>query len=273
MKTLKKSVREWYKNIIFNLSAKNSWLIKLFYTRFYQPKKGSLSSFYHSYSLESPHIFVIQVGANDGINHDPIHKFIKRDGWSGILIEPQPYVFRNKLHPLYRRNQNIALENIAISQENCLMDMYRLSFTNERWATGLTTFDKEVLQKRVNSGGVDFTAQKQGVKTPEKREDYIENFKVEAKSFDFLIEKYQTKKVDVLQIDAEGFDFELVKLFDLGKCQPDVVVFEADHISEQDFEEVESYLNSHSYVFKKVGRDVLAVNKSATIANKVFKAF
>lgn len=273
MKTFKKIVREWYKNIVFNLSAKNSWIIKFFYSHFYQPKKGTISSFYNIYSRELPQIFVIQVGANDGINHDPIHKFVKRDEWSGILIEPQPYVFRNKLHPLYRRNQNVALENIAISHENCLMDMYRLSFTKERWATGLTTFDKEVLQKRVNAGGVDLNAKKQGVKTPEKKEDYIENFKVEAKSFDFILAKYQTKKVDVLQIDAEGFDFEIVKLFDLSKRKPEVVVFEADHLSEKDFVQVGDYLNNHNYIFKKVGRDVLAVNRNAHIANKAFREF
>ncbi len=273
MKTFKKLIREWYKNIVFNLSANNSTLFKFFYSHFYKPKKGSLSSFYNIYSRKMTQIFVIQVGANDGINHDPIHKFIKRDRWSGILIEPQPFVFRNKLHPLYRRNQNIALENIAISNENCLMDMYRLSFTNERWATGLTTFEREVLQKRVDAGGVDFTANKQGVITPARKEDYIENFKVEAKSFDFLLEKYQVKQVNVLQIDAEGFDFEVVKLFNLSKNQPDVVVFEADHLSEDDFKEVGSYLTVNNYRFKKLGRDVLAVHTSATVALKVFDEF
>jgi FkbM family methyltransferase len=268
--SIKKSVRQFYKNIVFRLSAKNSVIFKFFYTYLYNPSKGSLAQFYNEYSKEKDQVFVIQVGANDGINHDPIHKFIKRDNWYGILIEPQPYVFRNLLHPLYRRDQNIALENIAISDQNQLMDMYRLSFCQERGATGLTTFDKEVLKSAVDSGRIDDIAKREGVDTPTSREAYIESFKAEAKSFAFLFEKYAVKHVDVLQIDAEGFDYEVIKLYDLTQNKPEVLVFEVDHLSNTEFKEVEEHLHSNSYKFVKIGRDVVAVNHNASKASRIF---
>ena len=43
--------------------------------------------------LRGGSFFFIQVGANDGITVDPIHKYIIEYHWNGILIEPQPGVF------------------------------------------------------------------------------------------------------------------------------------------------------------------------------------
>ena len=31
----------------------------------------------------------VQVGAHDGVMHDPLRKFILNNNWQGILIEPQ----------------------------------------------------------------------------------------------------------------------------------------------------------------------------------------
>ena len=267
---IKKQLVSSYKKIVFNLSARNSILFKFFYRYLYKPSKGSLSYFYDKLSRQMKSIFVVQVGANDGINHDPIHKFIKRDGWSGVLIEPQPDVFRHKLFPLYRRNKGIHLENIALCNEVGLMDMYRLSFCAERWATGLTTFHLKTLKDKVDSGSIATTARNNGVEPPQNKEDFIEKIKVETKSFPFLFEKYNIKQVDVLQIDAEGYDFEIIKMFNVAKHQPKVVVFETDHINATTYKEIENYFTANNYLCKRVARDTLAVNKNFKIGVDLF---
>ena len=64
-------------------------LFNLYYRYFYKPK-DVLSSFLNNLSKSKKgKIFFIQIGANDGQWNDPIYKFIRRDRWSGILIEPQ----------------------------------------------------------------------------------------------------------------------------------------------------------------------------------------
>lgn len=210
-------------------------------------------------------VFVIQIGANDGINHDPIHKFIKRDGWKGVLVEPQPDVFRHKLFPLYRRNKGIHLENIALCDELGLMEMYRISFSTERWATGLTTLDFKTLKDKVDSGSIATTARNNGVEPPKRKEDFIEKIKVETKSFEFLFDKYNIQNVDVLQIDAEGYDYEIIKMFNIEKHQPKVVVFETDHLDAETYKEVENHFEKNNYLIKKISRDTLAVNKNFKI--------
>lgn len=258
---MKTFFKKSYKNFIFRLSARNSFIFRIFYSYLYFPKKGSLAYFYDQLSRRSKSIYAIQVGANDGLNHDPIHKFIKRDHWQGLLLEPQTYVYRNKLFPLYLKDSGVMMENVALSSEIGLMEMYRLSFTNDRWATGLATFDKKTLDKKVVRGDIDTLAKKNGVKLPASKEDYIESFKVETKSFDFLMEKYNISKVDVLQIDAEGYDFEIVKMFDLAKNKANVVVFEHSHIGKEEYGKVLDYFSTNNYEVKSYNADTIAVCK------------
>src|SRR3989442_714337 len=45
------------------------------------------------YSRETHDFFVLQIGACDGVMADPIHKWIKKYKWQGILVEPQKKEF------------------------------------------------------------------------------------------------------------------------------------------------------------------------------------
>ncbi len=259
---MKKFFFQAYKRFIFNLSAKNSFIFKFFYKYFYKPSPGSLSYFYDQVSQDLKDVFVIQIGANDGINHDPIHKFVKRDNWQGVLVEPQPDVFRYQLFPLYMQNKGIYMENIAISDEIGLMDMYKISFSTERWATGLTTFHKPTLQDKVDRGDVDIIAKRKGIKMPSDKSKYIDQVKVEAKTFDFVRAKYQIGTVDVLQIDVEGFDFEVIKLYDLSKNKPKVIVFESRHLSDEEYGAAEGYFAKNDFTIKRVKGDSIAVRNN-----------
>jgi len=261
MLRLKRVFKSLYSGLIFSASANNSWLIKFYHLYLYNPRKHSLAYFYDQLSRNQSDIFVVQVGANDGITHDPIHKFIKRDGWNGLLLEPQPYVFRNKLFPLYLKNNGISLENVALGESIGLMDMYKVSFTNDRWATGLSTFHLPSIEKKIDNGEIKRLAKKHGVKLPVETSEYIDNLKVEVKTFDFLFEKYAIDEIDILQVDAEGFDFEIIKMFDLSRNSAKVVVFEYSHINDSEFTEVVvPYFEEHGYRIKKCKADAIAVS-------------
>ena len=129
---MKKPIKALYKKLIFRLSSNNSFLITGFYRYFYRPKKGSLPLLLSEYSkARSDQFTVIQVGANDGITHDPIHKFIKRDNRKGILLEPQPHLFPG-LTRLYRKNKGITILNAAIGNEDGTTLIYKIGFSDAR---------------------------------------------------------------------------------------------------------------------------------------------
>ena len=44
--------------------------------------------------------YFVQIGAHDGIMHDPLHKFLSKNEWSGILVEPQKDAFSLLTRPI-----------------------------------------------------------------------------------------------------------------------------------------------------------------------------
>ena len=261
--SIKNKARSFYKDLTFNLSASNSPIFMAYYRQFYKPKPGTIAAFADYFSRKNKNLTVIQVGANDGFNHDPIHKFIKRDKWKGILLEPQSEVYHQYLEKLYRKSEGIHTINAALDYKDGEGTIYKVSFSNARWATGLTSFDRSVLEKAVQSEHVKSCARKEGVQIPERVEDRIKEEKIRAISSQTLIRQYGIKQIDWLQIDTEGFDYEVIKMFDIENTKPTVIVFEHYHFSEEDRQNCLDHLHEHGYELKMYGRDVLAV-KSPT---------
>ena len=53
--------------------------------------------------------------------------------------------------------------------------------------------------------------------------------------------------VDLLHIDAEGYDLELLKLFDFERITPPIVRFEHVHLSRSDWDEAVRLLARYGY--------------------------
>src|SRR5947209_5761746 len=64
--------------------------------------------------LQRPDLIVVQVGAYDGNSGDPLHRFISRHQVRGILVEPQPLIFR-RLQATYSGRTNLTLVNAAVT--------------------------------------------------------------------------------------------------------------------------------------------------------------
>ena len=58
----------------------------------------------------------IQIGAFDGMTADPLHKYVGKYGWRGVLVEPQPRS-ADQLRELYRGNDRIVVVQAAVDQE------------------------------------------------------------------------------------------------------------------------------------------------------------
>lgn len=257
---MKRQIKSALQQLRFNLSANDSLLFRVNYKYFYTPKKGSLSEFLSEYSKNIGDTFtVIQIGANDGITHDPIHKFIKRDRWNGVLLEPQRYVFDKYLSKIYHKHPNITVLNAALGEQDGQAKIYKIGFSKARWATGLTTFDKSTLEKAFETGHVQRKCEKEGVKIPADKRQHIVEEEVEIISVKSLLERHKIDQIDLLMIDTEGFDFEIIKLFDIGKTAPGAIVFEHSHLSETDYTACIDLLQKYDYVVRKDGANTAAI--------------
>jgi FkbM family methyltransferase len=260
---MKEAYKKFYKKFRFNLSANNNPVFIGFYRFFYSPSKGSISAFLDEFSKFHDTVNVVQIGANDGITHDPIHKFIKRDQWNGVLLEPQKHVFPT-LEKLYAKNKGIKTLNAALGDSDGKTNLYKIGFSNSRWATGLATFNKEVLEEAFENGYVEKWAGVDNTPIPTNKEEQIIAEEIQVTSTDTLLQSNNLSKVDFLQIDTEGFDFEVIKLF-LGntlEIKPTGIIYEHFHLSNEDIKKCESFLHENGYITKQYGGNTAALLKS-----------
>lgn len=255
-------IKTLFKRLLFFIGAHNILLHKIYYRKFYKPREGSLSELIDNFSRKNKEVVFVQVGANDGFFNDPLYKFIKRDNWRGVLLEPQHYVFNTFLKHLHKGNDNIHTLNAALDRVDQTRTIYKIAFSKSRWATGLTSFKKEVLEESIDSGHVARCAKRYGEPLPEKREDFIAEEKINCISVDTLIDKYKLEPLHWLQIDTEGYDFEIIKMFQIEKTKPTVIVFENSHLSVEDKDACEALLRTNGYRTSFISENTIAINKS-----------
>lgn len=260
----KARAKAFYKNIVFRMSANNNFIFISFYRHFYKPGKGSIDEFTSRYSTSKERVTVVQIGANDGINNDPIHKFIKRDHWHGVLLEPQRFVFQKYLQPLYRKTGGIVVFNAALDVRDGQKPIYKVAVSESRWATGLSSFNRGALEAAVKSGYIEREAIKEGAPLPENKNDYITEEQVECISTESLIKRFGLEKIDWLQIDTEGFDFEIIKMFNIGVTRPEVIVYENLHFGPEQQKECLEFLVKNGYLCRTFGPNTLAMRLPAT---------
>jgi len=154
--------------------------------------------------------FFIQIGANDGIRNDPIYHMVTNHNVRGIVMEPVPSIFK-KLQDNYKEYPKVEPLNLAIHNTKKENIIYQVNPKLEKYgdrATGTPSFFKE--HHKLNN--ID-------------ESDIIE-VPVKCVSLNELIELYQIKKIDLLQIDTEGYDYEIIKMIDFSKIKPSIISFE-----------------------------------------------
>lgn len=164
------------------------------------------------------HVFVLQVGANDGVTNDPIHPFVDEYRWKGLLLEPLSDIFE-KLQQNYKGEAGIELCNAAMADQNGSMTFYRVTGGAEvpEWCDRIGSFSREtVLSHKHRFPAI---------------ERYITEQAVDVLSFNTLVDRYSIQGIDVVMIDAEGYDYEILQQIDLVRFRPKLVVYEQIHLS------------------------------------------
>lgn len=252
------STKKRLKNIRLLLLGLDPGFMRLYYKFRYKPKTGSIAQIIEQNAKDVHDFRFLQIGGNDGFVKDPIFKFVKRFSWKGIIVEPQKEVFTKRLCKTYRFEKNVILENIAIADKICTKKLYKLGISNSRWATGLASFDRKTLEYQIERNYVAKCAEKEGIVLPENIDDYIISEDVNCSTIKDLLIKHNFKSIDLLQIDTEGYDFEIIKTIDFSVLKPTMISFENMHLSKLDFMKCEDLLSNNGYLVNHIGRDSIA---------------
>ena len=86
-------------------------------------------------------------------------------------------------------------------------------------------------------------------------------------SFADLLNEYNIERIDLLQIDTEGYDSEIIRGLDFSKIKPSFIHFEHGEgvMSKEDFSEVLDILHRNGYEIAMEPNDVTAYQMDAII--------
>jgi FkbM family methyltransferase len=163
----------------------------------------------------------IQVGANDGIRADPIHRMVRLHRWRGVFVEPLPIYFE-QLCRNYAGLPDLQFVNAAVDLEPGTRRIYQLrpNLDVPDWAHGLPTFDLTRLQTVARTLGLSDTD--------------IVSEEVRAVTWDDIRTTFGDHPCDVLVVDAEGYDITLLRAANLDRWKPRVILFEHGCATEAD---------------------------------------
>lgn len=192
--------------------------------------------------------YFVQVGANDGVRWDPLRHAIIDHKIAGLCIEPLPDMFA-KLQANYSGSPQLKFENVAVgpTQGQLSLHRFRPDADIPDYAHGMATFDGARLRAYASrfKGGADL----------------IEQVSVPMMTFQSLVSKHRIGEVSLLQIDTEGYDFEILKLAFAAKLRPAMIHFEHRHLSIRDRIEACTMLVGHGYGYLDETHDILAMRE------------
>jgi FkbM family methyltransferase len=178
----------------------------------------------------SSDFFFLQIGANDGVDGDPIRPYILELGWRGVLVEPLPDVFA-LLQKNYSGIEGLRFVNAAVTEESGEVTMWRHP------------------TKSVCSG----------LRVQTMRQRAVEMERVVVKSIALRELLQSIDKLDLLQIDVEGYDGEILKMWCWDLFHPRVIQFERKHLSLSERKVVGSVLKREGYRCWQEGSNTVCV--------------
>jgi len=213
-----------------------------------------------------PYFTVVQIGANVGNSpEDPLFPFLHRElpALSGerlarcavVLVEPVKEHF-DSLCRAYAGLPCVRFENVAIAESSGVRDFYRLAVDPEahgqpHWMRGLGSLRAERMTRLWDHHE----------RNNEQQRFYLEHRIAEpvpCATLHDVVDRHGLDGLDLLQIDAEGYDYEILKTIDFDRLRPAFINYERVLLQE-DEPACRELLEGAGYALHDWGLDTLCV--------------
>ena len=204
--------------------------------------------------LQQPDFFFIQIGAHDGVRFDALYQAVTQITAHGIVVEPLPRYFR-RLAMNYEDYPGVVAVNTAIHPSGDFIYIHHadaekaISAELPAWTGGIGS---------VNPNHHSRTGIPDSCMTMTR---------VPATTFDKLLTSHEVDHVDLLQIDAEGFDLEILQMFPFERLRPKLVKYEHDSLTPVARAEAEQILGVSGYRLFPEGENTIGIHESSLPRN------
>ena len=148
---------------------------------------------------DAPVLSFVEVGANDGKSADPLFKYVLDGHLKGLLIEPMPDPFA-RLQKTYEGTEGNTFLNLGVGRTDGEIELYH----SERSTLTTANPEKNALKDRAD----------------------LKKATVPVKSLANILDEHAMKSFDILQIDTEGYEWEILEEFPLKNYDISVIFIE-----------------------------------------------
>jgi FkbM family methyltransferase len=194
-----------------NTRTEMEWL-----TKEYPENKKTFKQILNQYNrIKDGKVHFLQIGAMDGVKHDDLHHYVNNNDWEGVLVEPLPDMFE-RLIQNYQDNPRLKFVCSAIADTDGPAVMHRIPMEKLQdgdvpdWAEGCSTMVTEGYFDDLLTHMVKETVNGITLKT--------------------LYEEYGDK-YDFVQVDTEGFDYNIFLQLQAAGLTADIYKIEIAHIT------------------------------------------
>lgn len=185
--------------------------------------------------LQNPQLTFMQIGAFDGVGDDDLRELVVTHRLRGVLIEPQPVAFARLQHT-YRDQPQVRLLQAAVAEREGTREL----FCRSGGVSMAASFDRNHLRRH-------------GV-----ADRNIDTQLVPCHTVESARRAAGLEHVDLIQIDAEGYDWPIIRSIDLAKLRPRIIRFEYGNMRGGDANSCLQHLATHGYRFIVEPRDIIA---------------
>ncbi|HEX3599215.1 MAG TPA: FkbM family methyltransferase, partial [Lacipirellulaceae bacterium] len=196
--------------------------------------------------LRNPRLTFLQIGAFDGLGEDDLRGLVIAHNLRGVMVEPQPSAFA-RLQKTYHDRPHVTLIQAAIAENEGTREL----FCKRGEASMAASFDRVHL-RRHGIAEADIVAEP-----------------VRCETVETALRAAGLSTVDLIQIDAEGYDWHIIRSIDFTRVRPQILRFEFRNMPASDADECLALLASHGFRFIMEKRDIIAyqaADLTATLA-------
>lgn len=205
-----------------------------------------------SFAEAYPEACFVEIGANDGEQHDHLRPLILAHAWSGVMVEPVPYIYE-RLERNYAGIDRVTTANVAIGERDGELPFYHLvePADDERaslpdWCDGIGSFSRDAVLSHADH-----------IPDVERR---VVQRDVAALSFESLCARFGLARVDLVVVDTEGYDWRILSSIDLESHHPRLLVYEHFHLPPAEREACRRYLEDAGYETLEEGFDTFCLD-------------
>jgi FkbM family methyltransferase len=190
-------------------------------------------------------LVLLQVGANDGVDQDPVRKILESHPIRSYLCEPLPDVYE-KLAKNYQGFAHVTPVRCAVGARSEPLTLYRLAQGKTNWNDQLVaSFDRKNVEPYAQAAGLPSSA--------------IVAEQVSCFSVADFMKEHGLPRVDIAAVDIEGMDHVVcTQLLDLPQL-PTVIHFEYANNPLPAIQALINKMESKGYLFVRSGIDITAV--------------